>query len=273
MSRNLSSLFQEESHKSEQGELLRLVVLVLPNNTLLHIVDSNDVITYEGQEYVPFPLKYTPPEMNTDGTVSKTSIMVANPERTLMPYIEQYSGLRGCRLEVFTVYRAHLAVPNSVIHDEFIIDSFVATDQSVVFQLDPVINMETKLPRRKFMTDSCGWRFKEASTCKYTYNCPGTITNNTKSLYVNTEQVRYFTVGSQVTLVRGATTLTTSIAALDKIAGTVTLLDTWVGVTASDVVVSYANCPKTLLGCRMRQNQSRYGGFPGVPSMNRRFVL
>lgn len=184
---NLAPLFAEETAKATQSKLFHLVTLVLPDpEEPFRVADSNYDIHFDGATYARFPLKWTPAEMNSDGSISKSSIAIANVTREIMSYVEQYNGLRTCRVFIKTVYENVLdniyypqadgtvvteANPKknntAFVEDEFYIDNYAANEQVVTFQLEPIIDLEIRLPRRRYMQDSCYWIYKDTTTCRY----------------------------------------------------------------------------------------------------------
>lgn len=195
---NLSPLFSEETQKATQSKIFHLITLVLPEpEPNFCIVDSNYDITFDSTVYTRFPVKASPAEMSSDGSISKASITVANVSREIMYYIEMYNGLRNCRVLIKTVYEnvldevyfpqadgTTIAEPNTAanntafIEDEYLIDTYTATEQAVIFQLDPIIDLEIRLPRRRYLTDSCYFFYKDPNTCKYS----GALTSCNKNL-------------------------------------------------------------------------------------------
>lgn len=184
---NLAPLFSEETNKPSQNKLFHLVTLILPDpEPNFCIVDSNYDVKFDAITYTRFPVKFSGAELNSDGSISKASITAANVSREIMYYVEQYNGLRNCRVYIKTVYENALdeiytpqpdgsviVEPNTAanntafIEDEYLIDTYTATEQAVVFQLDPIIDLEIRLPRRRYMTDSCYFLYKDPDTCKY----------------------------------------------------------------------------------------------------------
>lgn len=182
---NLAPLFAEETAKPTQTKLFHLVGLTLPSpESPLYLVDSNYDVKFAGQLYTRFPLKWSPAEMNSDGSISKSSITIANVSREIMYYVEQYKGLRTCRVSIKTVYENaldELYFPQSdgsvitednpkknntaFVEDEFYIDNYSATEQTVTFQLEPIIDLEIRLPRRRYMQDSCYFTYGDPSSC------------------------------------------------------------------------------------------------------------
>lgn len=189
----LSPLLAEETAKSEQSRLFHLITLVLPAPAdPLNIVDSNYDVTYTSKGstipvvYTRFPVKFNGATVSSDGTIDKASISIANVSLEIMAQIELHNGLKNMRVLIKSVYENALdyvytphpngtvtSVANSnkdntaYIEDEYYVDTYQATEQVVVFQLDPIIDLEIKIPRRRFMADSCFFQFKQAHTCKY----------------------------------------------------------------------------------------------------------
>ena len=285
MSRNLSSLFTTETQQDQQHQLLHLLVLEVAG-TILRFVDSNESVTFKGQTYSPFAFQYGSAEMTADNTISKATLVVANPTRVFMPYMEQYNGLRGYRVEIITGYDHLLSTTsypgNNYLSEDYLIDAFQLTDATITFSLEPVINFDINLPRRRFITDSCGWRYKDPKTCKYgveTNNCSCTATQGSLVLagVPSTLVVQSIIVGSRVLVETPTVKLDTYVIRVDSSVSpaVLTLRDPWVG-PSSTAYITLALCDKTLSGpngCRTHGNAMRYGGFPGVPSSSRRFFV
>ena len=162
----------------------------------LYIADSNYDLKFGGVTYSRFPLKFTPPSISSDNSIDTASIVVANVSREIMYYVERFNGLKNMRVKVKTVYAKFLdevysisadgtttAVSNlpaaggtadsqAYIEDEFFVDSYTSNEQAVSFNLLPIVDFEIKLPRRRYMQDSCYAVYKEATTCKYAAGNP-----------------------------------------------------------------------------------------------------
>lgn len=200
--RNLPALFAEETAKTEQSKLLHLFKLEVYNNGYIsdtyYFVDSNYDIEYNGVTYTKFPIKYSAIDITSDGTIDKASVSVANVNRELMALVELNDGLRNSKLSILTVYEKFvdyvytLADDGTVtkvtnagkdltayVLDAFIIDSYQADEQVIQFQLEPVINLNVKIPRRRFLPNSCTFNFKDAATCGYV----GSATRCDKTLH------------------------------------------------------------------------------------------
>jgi lambda family phage minor tail protein L len=209
MSRLLPNKLLAEANASEQSEQIHLVTLQVPGEAPLLLASSNYDAQFGGVTYVKFPLSFKAFEQHSDGTVSRADVTVANVGREIMYYVEQYDGLRGCRLTVKTVFARFLdylyeidpvtgsvvvasnseADPAAYVEEEFIVDSYSAAEQTIVFALDPVIDFDTMLPRRRFATDSCYWDYKSEECLAVS---PLPTCNRTKSACLERGNVKRF---------------------------------------------------------------------------------
>lgn len=172
MPRDLTTLFKNESIALEQGILYHLIEVTIPDQPALRIVDSNEDQVYNSITYSKFPVKVGELTQNSDGSITKASITVANVNRVISAYLENNNGLRNSRVKIITVYDKHLdngSSPSSTssITDEFIIDSYSANEQTVTFQLEPVVDFDIKIPHGRFVATSCRFRYKDPNTCAY----------------------------------------------------------------------------------------------------------
>lgn len=184
MPKNLPNLYLAEANAPEQSEQIHLVTLLVPNEPPLQLATSNYDVQFGGDIYLAFPLSFKSFEQHSDGTISKAEVTIANISREIMYYVEAYNGLRGTRLVVKTVFARFLdyvysvdaagvvtqaenpeADPTAYVEEEFVIDSYTANEQTVVFQLNPVIDFDVPLPRRRFTTNSCYWRLYRGPDC------------------------------------------------------------------------------------------------------------
>lgn len=181
----LPQLFTDETQKAAQNRIFHLITLVLPDpEPPFRIVDSNYNITFGGVAYSRFPVGFSGAGASDDGAIAKATITIANVSRDIMYYVEEYNGLRNCRVTIKTVFQNALdyiytpqadgsvtsvvnPTANSLAYldDEYLVDVYTATEQSVIFQLDPIIDLEIRVPRRRYMQDSCYWAYGDPETC------------------------------------------------------------------------------------------------------------
>lgn len=159
---------------------------------ILNIADSNYDVMYDGMTYLRFPVQLSELTISTDGSIDKPTISVGNVTREIMYYVEQYDGLVNRKVTVKKVFKRFLDklyTPNidgtvteednpeksttSHIREEFLIDSYVADEKVVRFALEPIIDLDIKLPRRRYLdSNSCSFRYKDPETCKYSGPLP-----------------------------------------------------------------------------------------------------
>jgi len=154
---------------------------------ILNVADSNYDVEYAGVNYIRFPISISETTVSADGSIDRASMSVANVTREIMYYVEMYNGLVNRKVVVRTVFARFLDKlytpqidgtttetdnpekdPNAYIKEEFLIDTYNANEKVVVFTLDPVVDLEVKIPRRRYMdSNSCTFRYKDPETCKY----------------------------------------------------------------------------------------------------------
>ncbi len=299
---SLASMFAEETEKSSQEQLYHLISVGLVEAQIesenFNIVDGNFPVTFKGITYRAFPCKYDPAEKNSDESVSKATITVANVMRELMHYVELYDGLKNVRVRIKTVYANALdeiyepqsdgsveaipnpeADPNAYIEDEYFIDTYTADEQVITFQLDPIIDLDIKIPRRRYLVDGCYWKYKDSETCQSTGRTSkfAFITAGSPQLIV---EAPYFTL-PQGTKIRIDQELMSGVVsspeyevertvAAGGLAGHL-LLTTTPNISMRGLLY-LPTCQKTLAECRLRDNEKNFGGFPGI-SGSRRILL
>ena len=154
---------------------------------VLTLVDSNYDVSYDGIDYLAFPLAYSPAAVGTDGTTETASITVSNVDRTVIFYVENDPNyFVGNRVEVKSVYASVLdniytadiagnvtvspnpeADSSAYLRESHRIDSYNANEQVIQFNLKPAMRVDVRLPRRRFLRGSCYFRFKDPNSCQY----------------------------------------------------------------------------------------------------------
>ncbi|BCS54043.1 hypothetical protein [Geobacter sp. SVR] len=324
----LAPLFAEETAQASQSRLFQLITLYITTADgdieEFNIADSNFPIAYTHKTasgeytvtYAAFPVKFAGATISSDGTIDKATISVANVSREIMSYIEDSKGLQGSKVAVKTVYEKFLdfiytvnpdgtvdevenseANSSAYLEEEYQIDTYQATEQLVNFTLDPIIDLEIKVPRRRFMVDTCYWTYMDPHTCKYEgQTVLGNVTvYGGSSFSVNAvngvkwqpvigtkfsfedDPSAVFTVSS-VTYKGGtrSATVTTGGKTVYKPVVSADGLLTGPNVTRSGDVILHTSsekvCEKTLAACQLRKNEANFGGFPGISGSRRIFL-
>jgi lambda family phage minor tail protein L len=206
---------------------------------VLPLADSNYAVSFDGVTYIQFPAKFSEIAVNSDGTIDKASLSVANVSREIMYYIEMYDGLRDRLVTVKTLFQKFLdytysvdlygnvtkydnpdADPSAYVEDSFRVDSYSADENVVVIQLEPSSNLSVKLPHRRYTSDSCYWRYRDPDTCGFDLDA-----------FILQENL-----------------------------------------TQPTQIEEYTVCNKMYTECARRRNAARFGGFPGISGQRRVFL-
>lgn len=312
-------LFQRKTTEQAQDRLLHLIKVEIPNNSPLYIVDSNCDISFGGQVYSKFPVQYSGTTMSSDGSIDKATVTVANPGRVFQYFVNDFKALRGTRVTIKTTYESFVdfiytfgadgsvtQVANGAkdstayLEDAFVVDSYTSNETAIVFNLDPVVDFNIRLPRVGFHSNVCRFRYKDPKTCMYT----GALTTCKKTL--DDCKLHYFEVANA-----GATTVSlgsniavttnpvipfpgdflqigTGLYEIVTVIGGTKLVNQPTATTADGHKIVY---PREVwqgtslklsaavaggasgTGKLLRGNHERFGGFPGVPSGVRRIRL
>jgi lambda family phage minor tail protein L len=264
MPRDLSSLFIEENVKLEQSKILHLMSIGINDETTVNIVDSNYDIKYNEVIYSRFPVAFSDISVSSDGSIMKATLTVANVGREMQAYVEQNKGLRNRRVVVKTVFEkfvdeiylinedgsVSVAVNpdknlSAFISDEFLIDSYSADETTIQFQLEPVADLQVKVPRRRYTSNSCYWKYKDSETCGYSFNTTGSIAAGSKLLNVAVTQGLEAGQSIDIAGVAGTKKIT-GVAESTKIVE----LDTPASVPVTNAQVSLKYCEKNYDDCK-----------------------
>lgn len=287
MPRITDNLFAAESVKLEQDRLLHFIDISVPSvgtnvATTEYLVDSNENITWRGTSYTAFPLQFSGGfTMSSDGSIDKATLSLANPERLIMHYIDAYGGLRDATITVYTIYEKFVdSNPSSYVVDYFVVDSYSATDTVLTLRLDPSINLDRKLPRTAFYSNSCRFTYKDPATCKYS----GELPSCKKTLEDCKEHVKDIAGASgtaTVTIVSGIYYAASSAIPANVKPGQLIVINNKsytisTGKSAAGKISFLGDNTITTGSFAFKiqaGNTKNFGGFPGIPNGTRRLIL
>jgi len=195
--RSLDTDFIAKKNQQENKPIFLYTIYDYDGSTDLFFTNYDTNITFDGQEYVRFPITHEFISENTQGQIDSVSLTLGNVSRLIQAYLEA-NDFRGVKVEIKQVFADLLDDTDAYIKHIYYVDSYTADQQNVEFTLTSKFDiLEVELPARKYSRNYCGWKFK-STECGYA----------------------------------GAET----------------------------------ECNKTLARCRVLSNNSRFGGFPSVPS-------
>ncbi len=145
---------------------LVLLDITLPDESHIRLVSNADDVVYGGHIYTAFAFQLGELKSPGDGRITGISVQVANPERSLQPYLEDYDGLVGCPVKLSVVHAGNLAADHSELELDYEIIAPKPRGDWIDFALGAVNPLRRRYPLYQSMPRACGWVFKGAE-CAY----------------------------------------------------------------------------------------------------------
>jgi len=164
--------FVKEKNKDQNEPIWLYRVAIDDNiNNDLFVAESDENINYykdvnTPQIYTAIPIQHDNITENTKGQIDTVNISWGNASSEIIAFVENYNGLRGCKVTSRQVFRKHLAdseEPNYNAYLEYIfyIDSCIINNQDVTFSLTSGLDvLETQLPKFTYSRDRCQFPYK-----------------------------------------------------------------------------------------------------------------
>lgn len=139
-------------------------------------------VVWRGEEYLPMPIKASGYETNSQGTLPRPKVQIANADGIMSALVLSYDDLIGCRLTRRRTYARYLDAVNFVEGNpqadpevEFPPDTFYVNrllsdvpEELTEFELAPLTEVQgIKAPRRQVIGDTCSFRYRDPDTCQY----------------------------------------------------------------------------------------------------------
>jgi len=231
------------------------------------------------QVYTRFPLTHSDITTNNEAMVDSLNVSVANVNREMQYYIEQYDGLSGRKVTIFLVFKSLLSESSAHIAHVFYVDGGTADENRITLNLTSKMDLlDVTLPRRLYMRSFCQWKlYKNTGGCwrasgeapagfvaDITTTLTGSIdpTASVNVIGVGTKFLTELLVGDRI-VVTGETRYVVSITDNTHLTVSVAFSD-----NANDTSPDRLRdaCSKTFAACLLHNNTLRFGGFPSVPS-------
>ncbi len=165
--RDVNAAFTAEKNK-RVNKPIHLYIIEDYNGAggILRFAEHASNVTFAGQTYTKFPIKFNSVNENNRGQIDSVQIVLANVSRLIQSYLEDFD-FRGKKVTIRTVWEDEIAVADAYMDDVYYIDSYEADQDNVVFTLASKLDvLDVQLPRRAYSRNFCGWRFKGAE-CAY----------------------------------------------------------------------------------------------------------
>lgn len=166
---NITNAFKQEKNKETNQPIHLYTVYDYDDAGAdhdLHFAEYAENVTFDGVEYLAFPLAHDTIGENTQGEIEAIKLTVCNISRLIQSYLELYD-LKDKKVLVRLVWKDHLDDPDNKMDFVYFIDSYTANENNVEFTLLPKVDvLGLTIPRRVYSRYYCGWRFK-GSECAY----------------------------------------------------------------------------------------------------------
>lgn len=145
------------------------------------ISQVNRPIVWQGETYLPVPLKAEGFDLSTQGALPRPKLYVANVGGFISAMCEQMEDLIGAKVTRKQTYARYLdavnfpkgnpnANPNQYLPDQmwYVARKTAETNKQVDFELSSAFDLDgVKLPLRQMIKNTCCWRYRSAE-CGYT---------------------------------------------------------------------------------------------------------
>jgi lambda family phage minor tail protein L len=162
--------------------LLELFILDstnLPGGSILRFhAGTNDLmepITWQGQVYMPMPIKAEGFDVTTKGTLPRPKMSIANVNGMLSAEVRNFNDFVGCKVVRKRTFKKYLdaanfaggenpdADPNQALPDDvWYVERKVTENRHIIeFELSSAMDlMGVQLPSRQIIQQSCMWRYR-----------------------------------------------------------------------------------------------------------------
>lgn len=164
---NATTDFFKELNKSANKPIFLYVIYDYDGaSTNLYLAEWNENVTFDGQEYVAFPITHDTVSENASGEIDSLQVKVSNVSRLIQSYLEVYD-LRNKKVMIRLVWKDRLSYPDDKLDFNYFIDSYTASSTVVDFTLLPKTDLlGSMLPARTYSRNYCQWKFK-STECGY----------------------------------------------------------------------------------------------------------
>jgi lambda family phage minor tail protein L len=126
----------------------------------------NQAITFNGNEYVPFPIGHAATTENTKGDLPSVSLTLSNIGREVSSVLETYEGLIGQSVRIMMVSLEDLDSSESVLKEDYEILSVSAKEDNISASLGTYNALRATFPAQRAIRDHCRHVYRSAE-CGY----------------------------------------------------------------------------------------------------------
>jgi len=269
----INIILEKNKLQSKAAWLILLeITLNDSGSTVLRFVRNFEDVIFGGETYTAFSFEIEPTVLESKGQIPTVTLRVNNITRLMESYLQDLDGAIGSEVKITVVNSDYLTGDYSELELTYDVLACESTAQWVVFTLGAPSPLRQRFPLEKYLALHCHWRF-ESVECGY---------DNQKSIEGIT-----LPSGSEVSVeITGHPFSTDDSVKFADVGGTTKLNDYIFTITKTDAdnftlnntdgddftawtsegTAGFATCKRTLADCRIRENATRFGGFPGMRS-------
>ncbi len=131
-------------------ELYQLEVSVSSAHTE-YLTNHPRRVVYQGNEYVPYPIRHEEIREEAHGRLQKVTVVVANVFREAQAFLEEHDGLRGRTVRLILVNLGDLTLGD--IRQTYKIETANADEKFVTLILGKTLSLESRFPGRLINRD------------------------------------------------------------------------------------------------------------------------
>lgn len=271
-----TDIINEKNRTASPYAWLVLLEITLTDDTIIRLVRNDEDVTFESNVYTAFNFQLEPTVQNSKGQIPTLTLRVSNVTFLIQSKLQTLNGAIGSTVRMIVVNSNLLASNVFDLEMNFEVLAASSSNQWVEFELGSPSPLRQRFPLNKYSALGCQWRFEEIE-CDYDRKIlSAVVLTNPVSLGIVNHN---FEVDAAITLytVNGITGgiegnyLVKTVTDIDNIliktlAGDDVNGADFGGAYTSGGFVGYTTCERTLTACRERENQIRFGGFPGMRS-------
>jgi len=129
-------------------------------------------VTWDEQEYMPFPIGHEDLEENSAGDLPSCRLSFSNVTREFSRYLWIGRGMVGNQVVIRLVNAGLLADPSAVIEWEWEVRGATVSETGVVLSLELPNFYSITTPTGIYARDRCNFRYRDPETCGYVGDLP-----------------------------------------------------------------------------------------------------
>lgn len=156
---------------SDQTWLYLLTLKNTDESIVIRIVNNPDAITFQGEEFTPFPFMLEEVTESNKGELPSVNLVMSNVDRIVQGYIENDSPNYGTgwSAHIDISYKSAIDTDIAEISYDFTTMNVSATESKVTFMCGIRNPIREQFPRLRMLTNSCQNTFKRGG-CIYSGN-------------------------------------------------------------------------------------------------------